>query len=139
SSPGSYHRRKNGVDGRPLPLKPSMLYLPSWSHPRSFALATIRPFAGIRFGRQFNDVSNLIAPPYDVLDEAHKAALQAKHPNNIVTVDAPWMPPKTVGPDEVYEKASVTLAAWRSGGVLVQDQRRALYPYNQTFEYGGKT
>ena len=102
-------------------------------------MAQIRPFAGIRYGKQFADVSKVIAPPYDVLDDAAKAALQTKHPNNIVTVDAPWMPPKTVGPDDVYEKANLTLQAWLAGGVLQQDQRRALYPYTQTFEFAGKT
>jgi uncharacterized protein (DUF1015 family) len=102
-------------------------------------LAQIRPFAGIRFGKQFTDISNLIAPPYDVLDDASKAALQARHPNNIVTVDAPWMPPKTVGPDGEYEKANHTLQAWFSSGVLVRDRRPALYPYTQTFDYAGKT
>ncbi|HYO11084.1 MAG TPA: DUF1015 domain-containing protein [Tepidisphaeraceae bacterium] len=102
-------------------------------------MATIRPFSGIRYGKQFADVSSLIAPPYDVLDEAQKAALQAKHPNNIVTVDLPWMPPKTVGPDDAYERANHTLGAWRTGGVLQEDRRRAIYPYTQTFEHAGKT
>jgi uncharacterized protein (DUF1015 family) len=102
-------------------------------------LAQIRPFAGIRYGKTFADVSDVIAPPYDVLDDAQKAALQAKHPNNIVTVDLPWMPPKTVGPDEAYAKANTTLQAWRSSGVLHQDARRALYPYAQTYTWGGRT
>ena len=102
-------------------------------------MATIRPFAGIRYGKQFGDVSHLIAPPYDVLDESQKGALQQKHPNNIVTVDLPWMPPKTVGPDDAYEKANHTLQAWLASGVLQQDKRRALYPYTQTYEWAGKT
>jgi uncharacterized protein (DUF1015 family) len=102
-------------------------------------LATIRPFAGIRYGKQFTDVSNVIAPPYDVLDEAQKSALQAKHPNNIVTVDLPWMPPKTVGPDDAYEKSNLLIEAWLASGVLQQDKRRALYPYTQSYEYAGKT
>jgi uncharacterized protein (DUF1015 family) len=101
-------------------------------------LAQIRPFAGIRYGKQFTDVSNVIAPPYDVLDEAQKGALQAKHPNNIVTVDLPWMPPKTVGPDEAYQKANTTLEAWLSSGVLQRDRRPAIYPYTQSYEYAGK-
>jgi uncharacterized protein (DUF1015 family) len=87
-------------------------------------LATIRPFAGIRYGKQFPDVSHVIAPPYDVLDESQKAALQQKHPNNIVTVDLPWMPPKTVGPDDAYEKANVTLQAWLSNGVSFTRQMK---------------
>ena len=76
-------------------------------------MATIRPFSGIHYAsRPDLELSKLIAPPYDVLDERGKAALQAKHPNNIVTVDLPHMPPKAVGPDEVYAKANTTLQAW---------------------------
>src|SRR5205814_2832727 len=103
-------------------------------------MATIRPFAGIRFApRPELDFSSVIAPPYDVLDEAGKAALQAKHPNNIVNVDLPWLPPKTVGPDEAYERANVTLQAWLSAGILKRDPRPAIYSYTQSYEHAGKT
>ncbi len=102
-------------------------------------MAQIRPFAGVRYSKQHTDLSNLLAPPYDVLNETQKAALQAKHPNNIVTIDLPWMPPKTVGPDDVYEKAHLTLDAWRTSGILQEDRRRALYPYTQSFDHAGKT
>jgi uncharacterized protein (DUF1015 family) len=102
-------------------------------------VAHIRPFAGIHFARNRNpDISSLIAPPYDVLDEKGKAALQARHANNIVTVDLPHLPPKTVGPDEVYQRADTTLQAWMKGGVLKRDTRAALYPYTQTFEHNGR-
>ena len=51
--------------------------------------------AADRFG---NDLSKLVAPPYDVLDEDDKAALLAKDPSNIVAVDLPHVPPKSAGP-----------------------------------------
>jgi uncharacterized protein (DUF1015 family) len=103
-------------------------------------LATIRPFSGIHYAsRPDLELSKLIAPPYDVLDDAGKAALQAKHPNNIVIVDLPHMPPKSVGPDEAYAKANTALQAWLSAGILVRDKRPALYPYTQTFDHNGKT
>ena len=99
----------------------------------------IRPFAGIRYARRPDlELSRLIAPPYDVLDDAQKAALQARHANNIVTVDLPFTPPKKVGPDEVYAKAHTTLRAWLSAGILVQDRRAAIYPYTQSFTHHGK-
>jgi uncharacterized protein (DUF1015 family) len=85
------------------------------------------------------DFSGVIAPPYDVLDESGKAALQAKHPNNIVNIDLPWLPPKTVGPDEAYLRANMTLQAWLSAGILKRDTRAAIYPYTQTFDHAGKT
>lgn len=103
-------------------------------------MATIRPFCGIHYAlRPDLELSRLIAPPYDVLDEAGKAALQARHPNNIVTIDLPHVPPKSVGPDEAYAKASTTLQAWLSAGVLVRDARPAIYPYTQSYQHNGKT
>jgi len=103
-------------------------------------MAHIRPFAAIRYqaGKTLN-MSDVLAPPYDVLDQAAKDALQAKHPNNIVTVDCPWMPPKTLGPDEVYERANTTFQSWLSAGILKRDRRPAIYPYAQAFEHNGKT
>lgn len=102
-------------------------------------MATIRPFSAIHYAARADlDISRVIAPPYDVLDERQKAELQARHPNNIVTVDLPFMPPKSVGPASVYEEANITLGAWLSAGILVKDRRPAVYPYTQSHEYNGK-
>lgn len=102
-------------------------------------MANIRPFAALRYARRpdlrFSDV---IAPPYDVLDERGKRALQARHPNNIVTIDFPFTVPKTAGPDDVYEQSAITFNAWLKAGVFKRDERRALYPYTQTFEHHGR-
>ena len=103
-------------------------------------MPTIRPFAGVRYAKKFGpDTSKLIAPPYDVLSDRAKAALVARHPNNVVTVDLPHLPAKSVGPDEAYEKANTTFQAWLSTGVLERDRRAALYPYTQSYEHNGRT
>jgi uncharacterized protein (DUF1015 family) len=74
-----------------------------------------------------------------VLDEKGKAALQARHPNNIVTIDLPHLPAKSVGPDETYAGANAVLQAWLRAGVLKQDERRAFYPYAQSYDHAGRT
>ncbi len=103
-------------------------------------MAHLRPFAAVRYANRPDlNFSNVIAPPYDVIDERGKAALQAKHPHNIVTVDFPYTVPKTAGPDEVYEQASITFNSWLRAGVLKRDTRQALYPYTQSFEHNGRT
>ncbi len=103
-------------------------------------MAQIRPFAGVRYSRtQGFDPSDLIAPPYDVLDERGKRELQAKQKHNIITVDLPHLPAKTVGPDAAYAAANDTLQGWLSGGVLVRDQKQAFYPYTQTYMHGERT
>lgn len=99
----------------------------------------IRPFAGVHFAKTMGpDLSALIAPPFDVLDEKSKAALQARHANNIVTIDLPYLPPKAVGPDEVYAKANTTMQSWLSAGILTRFPRPAIYPYTQSFDHNGR-
>ncbi|MGA3065638.1 MAG: DUF1015 domain-containing protein [Tepidisphaeraceae bacterium] len=100
----------------------------------------VRPFYGIRYARNKGfDFSDLIAPPYDVLEDSAKAALQARHPNNIVTIDLPHLPAKSVGPDEAYAGSAVTLQAWLSAGILAKDAKAAFYPYAQTYVHNGRT
>ena len=74
-----------------------------------------------------------------MLDERTKPALQAKHPNNIVTVDLPYLPPKAVGPDAVYVGADATLRSWMAAGILQRPKRQAVYPYQQSFDHNGRT
>lgn len=103
-------------------------------------MAQIRPFAGIHYPKKNGtDVSRLIAPPYDVLNENDRAALQAKDPHNIVYVDLPHLPAKSVGPDEVYERSNVYLQTWLRTAIMQKDTRPALYPYTQSFVHNGRT
>lgn len=94
----------------------------------------IQPIPAISFVPPASgDVSALIAPPYDVLDEKGKAALLAKDSHNIVAVDLPHLPAKTVGPDETYSKAGELYRAWIASGVLKKASKPALFVYQQTY------
>lgn len=98
----------------------------------------IRPFAAIRYAAGGErDISALVAPPYDILDEKGKAALQARHPDNIVTIDLPYLPHGTTGPDEAYESAGRTLRQWLARGVLASDARPAFYVCRQSWQGAG--
>ena len=100
----------------------------------------IRPFPAIRYNPQRNrgDLSNLIAPPYDVLDEHDKQALLAQSDRNIVAIDLPHIPPKSAGPVEVYERSARRLNEWLGDGTLVRETSPALYVYHQKFEHDGQ-
>ena len=100
----------------------------------------VTPFAAIRYGStpHSRDLSALLAPPYDVLDEAQRDTLLAKDEHNIVAIDLPHIPPKSAGPVEVYERAANTLKQWLADGVLARDSIPALYLYHQQFEHQGR-
>ena len=95
----------------------------------------IRPFRGWRFAGP--EISSQIAPPYDVLQQADKDGFLAADATNIVAVDLPHMPPKTVGPDAAYQAAAKRLAQWQADGTLVQADAPAMYVYEQSYSWAG--
>lgn len=104
-------------------------------------MAYVKPFSAIRydFSRLSSELSAVLAPPYDVLDQADKDALLAKSDRNIVAIDLPHLPPKSAGPESVYLQAAERLEAWLTDGTLMREEKPAIYLYHQVFEYEGKT
>lgn len=100
----------------------------------------VMPFRAIRYDlkKTEGDLSRVIAPPYDVLDQRDKDRLLAQSDRNIVAVDLPHIPPKSAGPPAAYEQAAKTLQSWLDDGTLVQEETPAIYVYHQTFEHAGR-
>jgi uncharacterized protein (DUF1015 family) len=83
------------------------------------------PFRALRF--RGPDLATLLSPPYDVIDEDERRALEASDPHNVVRL---ILPRDAEGePRSAYQAAASLLAAWRSEGVLVADDTPALYVY----------
>jgi len=99
-------------------------------------MAQIEPFRAIRFNRE--ELSGVIAPPYDILTAEDKEHLLAEDEHNIVAIDLPHVPPKSAGPDAVYQKAAGELTSWLDIHCLVHDRRPAFYAYHQTYQIGGR-
>jgi len=104
-------------------------------------MAEIRAFEAIRYDprRLGDDLSARIAPPYDVLDQQDRDALLARSDRNIVAIDLPHIPPKTLGPQEAYDRSARILRAWLDDGTLIRESKPALYVYHQVFPHDGKT
>jgi len=103
-------------------------------------MPTLKPFAPVRYNvPPGSDISTRIAPPYDVLDEGPKQALLAEDEHNIVAIDLPVTPPKTVGPDAAYAAAGALYRQWLAEGVLVRDEQPGVLAYEQVYELDGRT
>jgi uncharacterized protein (DUF1015 family) len=97
----------------------------------------IRPFRALRFAPDaVGDPALVVAPPYDVLTPADRRRLLARHPKNVVRLDAPTEEPGDAE-DDRYRRAARTLAAWRSDGTLHKDPRPSIYVYEQTYRVPG--
>ncbi len=103
-------------------------------------MAEIRAFRAIRYDhiRLGGDLSSVIAPPYDVLDQRDKDELLARSDRNIAALDLPHIPPKSLGPPECYARSADSLEQWLKDGTLTRETQPALYLYHQVFEHGGK-
>jgi uncharacterized protein (DUF1015 family) len=91
----------------------------------------VAPFQGERYAA-VDRLSSLIAPPYDVIDQAERARYAALAAENIVHVMLPEAPPGQPE-DARYRVAAERLATWRRKGVLRRDQQPALYVLAQDF------
>ncbi|OJY28158.1 MAG: hypothetical protein BGO98_21675 [Myxococcales bacterium 68-20] len=95
-------------------------------------MAEIAPLTPLRYDLSRlaapGDFAKVVAPPYDVIDAAQRAALAAQHPHNVVKL----ILPEGEG-DAKYENARELFTAWREQGALVRDDEPAFYRYEQTF------
>lgn len=93
-------------------------------------MAEIAPLTPLRYdlSRLAGGLASVVAPPYDVIDDAQRAELCAREPHNVVRL----ILPEGEG-DAKYAHAQSLLHAWRDKGMLVRDPEPAFYRYDQTF------
>jgi uncharacterized protein (DUF1015 family) len=98
-------------------------------------VAEFIPFRGFRYDESVaGPLSDLICPPYDVIDEAERERLYARSPYNFVRVEFPKH-----GQDDKYEGAAKDLAVWISRDhVLGRDGRDSFYLHEHEFELAGR-
>ncbi len=102
-------------------------------------MADVQAFRAFRYdlGRVGN-LSDVIAPPYDVIDANLQDALYERNPNNVVRLILNKESPADTENDNRYTRAARTLIEWQQENVLVQDSARSLYVYHQEFQVEGK-
>jgi uncharacterized protein (DUF1015 family) len=95
-------------------------------------MAEVRPFEALHYDPERVAIADVTAPPYDVIDAAGRAELVSRSDHNVVELDLP----EEAGGDR-YEHAAELLEAWRSDGVLVQDEEPTIWAYEQDYEAPG--
>ena len=87
-------------------------------------MADIQPLRTLRYDpSKVGSLDDVIAPPYDVIDEEQRRRLAAQSPYNVVEVD---LPPS-------YQHAAETFHAWLERGVLVREVEPAIWVLRQDY------
>jgi uncharacterized protein (DUF1015 family) len=102
-------------------------------------MADIRAFRAFRYdlGR-VGALSDVIAPPYDVIDPALQQVLYDKSQYNVIRLILNKEEPTDTETENRYTRAARFLRDWQRDDVLVQDSARSVYAYYQDFEVEGR-
>jgi uncharacterized protein (DUF1015 family) len=93
-------------------------------------MAEVQPFPGLHYDlARVGSLQTVAAPPYDVIDAAQRAELQARSPYNVVEVDLP----RAGKGEDPYRHAASTLADWELEGILRRDREPALWALTQEY------
>jgi uncharacterized protein (DUF1015 family) len=105
-------------------------------------MADVQPLRALHYDPAVvGPLSDVTAPPYDVIDASQRAALLARSPFNVVAVDLPQITadesgvPADTGARDPYAAAGELFDSWKLQGALVRDAEPALWPHTQ--EYTG--
>lgn len=100
----------------------------------------VRSFRGVRYDvAQVGALSDVVAPPYDVIDSALQEKLYQASPYNSIRMELNKPEAGDSDSENRYSRAAKFLREWLREGVLRADEQTALYIYEQTFEVEGQT
>jgi uncharacterized protein (DUF1015 family) len=102
-------------------------------------MADVQAFRAFRYDlARVGNLSDVVAPPYDVINAALQQRLYDRSPYNVVRLILNKETPQDNEHDNRYTRAAQTLRDWNREGILIQDSARALYVYHQDFEAEGR-
>jgi uncharacterized protein (DUF1015 family) len=91
----------------------------------------IRPFCALRYDAARVRLTDVIVPPYDVIAPGDREGFWQRDPHNAIRLELTRRVEDEAGTD--YADVRQTLDAWRREGVLVRDEKPALYALRQSF------
>jgi uncharacterized protein (DUF1015 family) len=97
-------------------------------------MALIIPFRGMLYDPAVvGTVRDVVAPPYDIIDQAGQKALHDRHPHNIIRLELGIDKPGDNVSHNRYTRAADTLHDWIKTGALKRDSQPTIYYH--TIEY----
>ena len=95
-------------------------------------MAVVKAYKGMRFNcEKAGDISKLVCPPYDIISDEQREEYIKTNPYNIIRLELPK------GEDR-YGKAAEILNEWLREGILVTEDKPAIYIYEEEFTAYGE-
>ena len=103
-------------------------------------MAEVKPFRGLlyRETKLGEDLSTVVAPPYDVISEGMRDELYSRNKHNIIRLILGRDQEGDTDSDNKYTRAKKALDEWLEEGVLARDEKESFYVYQQDFTASGR-
>src|SRR3972149_5487179 len=99
-------------------------------------MAKIVPLKGILYNPgKVGDLNKVMAPPYDVISPEFQDRLYQRHPHNIIRLILGKTFPNDNAGNDRYSRADLDFKKWQGEGVLVRDEKPAIYYYIQVYKF----
>ncbi len=99
-------------------------------------MADIKGFRALRYNTDAldADAADVVAPPYDVIDEDEQGELYERHAANVIRLILNREHPDDSPENNRYTRARRHLMDWMARGIMRQDANPGLYLHHQTFQ-----
>jgi uncharacterized protein (DUF1015 family) len=93
-------------------------------------VAEVSPIQGVHYDLdRVGSLADVVAPPYDVIDDAQRTELARRSDYNVVELDLPRDP----GGGDPYEHAAELLGRWTEDGALTRDADPQIWALEQDY------
>lgn len=91
-------------------------------------MAEIKAFRGMRYDTdKAGKIGELCCPPYDIISEEQRQQYIAQNKHNVIRLELPREG------EDVYAHAGEVLDRWREKGLLIHEEKPAIYIYEEEF------
>lgn len=95
---------------------------------------SVIPFHGLRYNpEKVGDITDVIAPPYDVINPDEQIELEKRHPANIIRLILSQPNVDDTDTENQYTRAARLMKQWIADRILVRDSTPSYYIYDQSF------
>ena len=93
-------------------------------------MAEVLPLQALHYDlEKVGSLGDVVAPPYDVIDDEQREQLVARSPHNVVELDLPRDP----GGGDPYEHSASLLTDWTEEGILTRDTDPQIWALEQDY------
>jgi uncharacterized protein (DUF1015 family) len=98
-------------------------------------MTKIAPFRAVIYNKEkVKDFSKVVCPPYDIISAADQQYYHDVNPHNLIHI----ILGKDIPGEDKYRRAAAYFKDWLKNEILIQDERPAIYFYNQQYTIAGE-